>query len=205
MKVFEKLMNVQTELKVPKSNYNSFGKYKYRSCEDILEAVKPVLAKHKASIVLSDSIEVNGDRTYIKATAVFYDTESGESIVNTAYARESAEKKGMDDAQVTGTSSSYARKYCLNGLLLIDDTKDDDTDEAHIEKEARADKAGKTKHNEEPKVKYISEKDQTILKNLCQKAGYEVSAIFPNGLNLTDDQYKEACIKLNGLIEKAKK
>lgn len=129
MNIYEKLLNIQTELKAPKGQYNSFGKYKYRSCEDILEAVKPICAKNKATLVLSDSLENIGDRYYIKATATLIDVESGENLENTAYAREEQEKKGMDGSQITGTASSYARKYALNGLFNIDDTKDADTDE----------------------------------------------------------------------------
>lgn len=128
MNVHEKLLAVQTELKAPKGQYNSFGKYNYRSCEDILEAVKPHLAKVKATLVISDKPVMVGDWHYIEATARFTDVESGESIENTASARESATKKGMDDSQITGTASSYARKYALNGLFSIDDTKDADTD-----------------------------------------------------------------------------
>ena len=129
MNIYEKLLNIQTELKAPKGQYNSFGKYKYRSCEDILEAVKPICAKNKATLILSDRLENIGDRYYIKATATLIDVESGENLENTAYAREEAEKKGMDGSQITGTASSYARKYALNGLFNIDDTKDADTDE----------------------------------------------------------------------------
>ena len=130
MGINEKLMNVQKELKAPKGQYNSFGKYKYRSCEDILEAVKPLLAKNKAILTISDDIVMIGNRIYVKATATFEDAEdTAGRIVNTAWAREEDQKKGMDGAQVTGTASSYARKYCLNGLFLIDDTKDADTDE----------------------------------------------------------------------------
>lgn len=129
MAVHQTLLAVQSELKAPKGQYNSFGKYKYRSCEDILEAVKPLLAKHKATLTVGDTLELVGERFYIKATAVFTDTETGESVTNTALAREEETKKGMDGSQITGTASSYARKYCLNGLFLIDDTKDADTDE----------------------------------------------------------------------------
>lgn len=129
MNIYEKLSNIQHELKAPKGQYNSFGKYKYRSCEDILEAVKPICFKYKATLVISDEVLCAGDRFYIKATATLYDTESEEKIENAAYARESLEKKGMDDSQITGTASSYARKYALNGLFNIDDTKDADTDE----------------------------------------------------------------------------
>ena len=148
MNVYEKLIKVQAELKAPKSKYNSFGKYKYRSLEDILEGVKPLLEKNKASLVIADSMEQVGDRYYLKATATFIDTENGENVSNSALARESADKKGQDDSQITGTASSYARKYALNGLLLIDDTKDADTDEAHVEKEARAEKAKDDEKNE---------------------------------------------------------
>lgn len=129
MKIREKLMAIQTELKAPKGQYNSYGKYKYRSCEDILEAAKPLLAKYMCTLTISDEIAQIGDRYYIKAVATLMDAESPESIGNVAYARESLDKKGMDDSQITGTASSYARKYCLNGLFLIDDTKDADTDE----------------------------------------------------------------------------
>lgn len=125
----KKLMNIQSELKAPKGQYNSFGKYKYRSCEDILEAVKPVLAKHGCTLTISDSIELIGDRFYVKATATLSDTDSDKSISVSAYAREPQDKKGQDSSQVTGATSSYARKYALNGLFCIDDTKDADTDE----------------------------------------------------------------------------
>lgn len=130
-------MQVQSRLKAPKGQYNSFGKYRYRSCEDILTAVKPLLAEVGAVIVIEDGIEMVGDRIYIKATASFYETENGTRISNTAYAREEETKKGMDGSQITGTASSYARKYALNGLLLIDDTKDADTDENRNERDNR--------------------------------------------------------------------
>ena len=124
---FEKIVKVQSDLKAPKGQYNSFGKYRYRSCEDILESVKPILAKYGLFINVSDDIMMVGDRYYIKATATISDGEN--KLQSTAYARESVEKKGMDESQVTGTASSYARKYALNGLLAIDDAKDADTDE----------------------------------------------------------------------------
>lgn len=148
MSVYEKLIKVQKELKAPKSKYNSFGKYKYRSLEDILEGVKPLLDKYKATLVISDTIEQIGDRYYLSVEASFIDAETGDRISNSALARESADKKGMDDSQITGTASSYARKYALNGLFLIDDTQDADTDEAHIEREARAEKAKDDEKNE---------------------------------------------------------
>ena len=126
--IYEKLMNVQQELKAPKGQYNSFGEYKYRSCEDILEAVKPLLEKNKLILTLTDTIiPASETRFYVKATLI--DVESEGTIENTAFARESEEKKKLDNSQLTGVASSYARKYALNGLLLIDDTKDADTDE----------------------------------------------------------------------------
>lgn len=131
------LQAIQTELKAPKGQYNKFGNYKYRSCEDILEAVKPILAKYGATIIITDDIEVRGDRYYVRATAVL---RVGEKVIGTtqAFAREPEEKRGMDSSQITGTASSYARKYALNGLLLIDDTKDEDSNELREEKAAKA-------------------------------------------------------------------
>ena len=129
MGIYEKLSKVQEELKAPKGQYNSFGKYKYRSCEDILEAVKPILIKNKLSLQLYDELLYIGDRYYIRATARLLDLEDNSTMENTAYAREDEIKKGMDGSQITGTASSYARKYALNGLLCIDDTKDTDSEE----------------------------------------------------------------------------
>lgn len=122
-----KLMEIQHRLKAPKGQYNSFGKYKYRSCEDILEAVKPIIYELGCDLTLSDEVVLIGDRYYIKATARLKGEDTDE--VTTAYAREDQDKKGMDGSQITGTASSYARKYALNGLFCIDDTKDADTDE----------------------------------------------------------------------------
>ena len=138
--VYEKLQEIQKELKAPKGQYNSFGKYKYRSCEDILEAVKPLLVKNKVVMKLSDEVIEVGGRVFVKATATFIDTEDGGEITNSAWAREDEVKKGMDGSQITGTASSYARKYCLNGLFLIDDTKDADTNEYKEEAEKRYEK-----------------------------------------------------------------
>lgn len=147
MNIYEKLLAIQQELKAPKGQYNSFGKYKYRSCEDILEAVKPICAKYNALLTVSDELVYMGDRYYIKATATLTNTEDTgvkiykheydeitnqpilETVKNTAFAREEETKKGMDGSQITGTASSYARKYALNGLFCIDDTKDADTNE----------------------------------------------------------------------------
>lgn len=125
--VFSKLQYVQQNLKAPKGQYNKFGEYHYRSCEDIQEALKPLLAEVNAVLLLNDELVMIGDRYYIKAAATFQDAESTGSVTNTAYARETDSRKGMEAAQVTGSTSSYARKYALNGLFCIDDAKDPDT------------------------------------------------------------------------------
>lgn len=128
MSIYETLSHIQVELKAPKNLYNSFGKYKYRNAESILEAAKPLCAKHGCTLTVSDEVILIGDRYYIKATATVQDKD-GNAASTTALAREDETKKGMDGAQITGTASSYARKYALNGLFCIDDTKDPDIDE----------------------------------------------------------------------------
>lgn len=128
MNIHEKLMTIQSKLKSPKNQYNSFAKYKYRSLEDITEAVKPLLNETKTVLIIEDEPFMIGDRVYIKATANFVDTEDTTQVIkNTAFAREPLSKKGSDDSQITGATSSYARKYCLNGLFCIDDNKDADS------------------------------------------------------------------------------
>lgn len=128
MNIYEKLVVIQSSLRAPKNQYNSFGKYNYRSLEDIVEAVKPLLSQVKAALTISDEPVIIGDRIYIKAVAILTNAEEPtQTVVNTAYARESLTKKGMDDSQITGATSSYARKYCLNGLFCIDDNKDADS------------------------------------------------------------------------------
>lgn len=194
MNIYEKLMNIQKELKAPKSQYNSFGKYKYRSCEDILESVKPLLEKYKVTIILSDKLEQIGERYYIRAKAILIDTESNNSIENTAYAREEETKKGMDGSQITGTSSSYARKYALNGLLLIDDTKDADTDEF-----AKENNKGKTK--EEPKEKKITPGQLKVLSKLYTGDNL-VKLLELNKIDKLEDMSME---KANEIILKLKK
>ena len=142
-KLFKKLLWVQASLKAPKWQLNKFGGYKYRSCEDILEAVKPLLAAIDATITIEDELVQVGDRYYIKAIARFIDCETWKMYETQAYAREEESKKGMDGSQITWASSSYARKYALNGLLLIDDTKDADSDEV-TQKTQETEKAKKT-------------------------------------------------------------
>ena len=130
MSIYETLSNIQVELKAPKNLYNSFGRYKYRNAESILEAAKPLCAKHGCTLTVSDEVILIGSRYYIKATATVQDKD-GNAASTTALAREDETKKGMDGAQITGTASSYARKYALNGLFCIDDTKDPDNNEYH--------------------------------------------------------------------------
>ena len=194
MNIYEKLMNIQKELKAPKGQYNSFGKYKYRSCEDILESVKPLLEKYKVTIILTDKLEQIGERYYIRAMAILFDTESDNSIENTAYAREEETKKGMDGSQITGTSSSYARKYALNGLLLIDDTKDADTDEFTKEN-------NKEKTKEEPKEKKITPGQLKVLSKLYTGDNL-VKLLELNKIDKLEDMSME---KANEIILKLKK
>lgn len=165
MSIREKLLNIQTELKAPKGQYNSYGGYKYRSCEDILEAIKPLLKDNKCTLRITDEIVHIGERYYVKATACLTDLEESDGyrerdVQNTAYAREEDVKKGMDGSQITGTASSYARKYALNGLFLIDDTKDADMDEHK-----------KETGEEEKTEKLATEKQIELLKKIAEEQG----------------------------------
>ena len=199
MNIYEKLLNIQTELKAPKGQYNSFGKYKYRSCEDILEAVKPICAKNKVTLILSDSLENIGDRYYIKATATLIDVENGENLENTAYAREEQEKKGMDGSQITGTASSYARKYALNGLFNIDDTKDADTDE-YTKQSKAIDEGVKNEFQVDEKV---TELEAKTIYGLIMNQKRDLNKFLDyfkikNTNELTKSQYVEALKMLKG-------
>ena len=175
MSIIEKLQLIQQELIAPKNQYNSFGKYNYRSCEDILEGLKPCLKKVKAAVTVSDTIEMVGNRYYVKATATLFDSESNESVSNTAYAREDDSKKGMDASQITGSTSSYARKYALNGLFCIDDVKDADSRD-NRQKEAEK------QHKEEKEMKdaenmMISAIKVQALAARCEKDIVEIGTI----------------------------
>lgn len=152
------LIDIQSKLKAPKGQYNSFGKYRYRSCEDILEAVKPLLRDAGCTLTITDDIITVQNRIYVKATATIKDAEGNTESV-TAFAREPEGKKGMDESQVTGTASSYARKYALNGLFLIDDTKDADTDENRNESEGRAAQQSKQQSRQKPQQEPRQEPD----------------------------------------------
>ena len=166
------LVNIQSELKAPKSNFNSFGKYRYRSAEDILTAVKPILAKYGCQLTISDDIVFIGSRFYIKATVTITDADGNAETVS-AFAREDESKKGMDGSQITGTASSYARKYALNGMFLIDDTKDADTDEFHNQTQVKT-KITKTFLKEHGSER-ITGDEIAKLKKACLNAGESMS------------------------------
>lgn len=153
--ILEKLNIIQSKLKAPKGQFNKFGNYPYRSCEDILEALKPLLAETKTVLAISDEVEFIGDRFYIRATCNLFDVESGEKISNSAFAREPESKKGMDPAQITGSVSSYARKYALNGLFAIDDTKDSDSNESQRQTNSGKPAAGNTQGNAQKNAQAI--------------------------------------------------
>ena len=162
----EKLNRIQVELKAPKDKLNKFGGYNYRSAEGILEALKPLLKTYGVYVTLSDEIVEVGGRVYVKATACLSDTKSADGFnevkIATAYAREAESKKGMDEAQVTGATSSYARKYALNGLFLLDDTKDADTDEYALQTKT------------EPKKTAPTPKASVAL--ICERCGKPISS-----------------------------
>lgn len=167
--VYGKLMMIQQELKAPKGQYNRFAKYNYRSCEDILEAVKPLCIKNNATLLLNDAVQEVSGRFYVVATATLVDTESGDSVSANAYAREPQDKKGMDDSQITGMASSYARKCALNGLFCIDDTKDADTDEL--------------KRQEQKPVK----KGEVI----CESCGMPIKSVTRQGIRYSPDDISD--------------
>ena len=191
------LLKIQTELVAPKNQFNKFGKYKYRSCEDILEAIKPFLKETRSNLIISDEVVQLGDRYYVKATATLV-TKEDQNVSATAYARESEGRKGMDDSQLTGATSSYARKYALNGLFCIDDTKDADTQNGHQEKttvsmpsevQTQVKTTPKTAvnapvSNENAQSNGISKESAQSLVNLAKMKGY------------TQDEYNEIIFTL---------
>ena len=154
--IYEKLLAVQNELKAPKDKRNNFGGYNYRSCEGILEAVKPLLQEQGLMLTIKDEVVNIGDRYYVRATVLLDDISSNGEIAITALAREEEAKKGMDASQITGTASSYARKYALNGLFLIDDTKDADTDEFHRTTQENGQKTNVATQPNQPPAKKIA-------------------------------------------------
>lgn len=211
MNIYEKLLVVQQQLKAPKSQYNKFGDYHYRSCEDIQEALKPILQDTKTVLLLNDEIIQQGDRFYIKATAILQDTESTERICNAAYARECDSRPKMDAAQITGSCSSYARKYALNGLFCIDDARDPDTsapqDQSNRKNNAnvgsRASDQGPSDSTQQGSSKddKPSSQELQLLREECKRTGvgtnkicirYKVQTIN----QLTRQQYQRAMVGL---------
>lgn len=199
----DKLMRIQAKLKAPKGQRNTFGNYNYRSCEDILEAVKPLLAEEGCTLTLSDEIELIGDRYYIKATATLKSDK--EEIQVSAYAREEQTKKGMDSAQVTGATSSYARKYALNGLFCIDDNKDPDTDE-YTKQKKKAQESAKaeekiTAEMEKNAIELASDREVKTFMDMCEKLGVDFKQIGKQAgatslKAMTKEQYAKATIIL---------
>ncbi|HBF4427945.1 TPA: ERF family protein [Clostridioides difficile] len=195
--IYIKLVNIQSTLKAPKSQFNSFGKYNYRSCEDILEGLKPILKEEKALVILDDNIVQIGNRFYVEATATLIDAETGEKVSTKALAREDETKKGMDLAQVTGSVSSYARKYALNGLFCIDDTKDSDAT---------------NKHGNEQKKKEVNESELNILYSLGEsiekdknRVDSEVYKKFGKlAVDLTKQEYEKVLNGYKSILEKQK-
>lgn len=191
--IYKKLNQIQIKLKAPKSQFNKFGNYKYRNCEDILEALKPLLNEFKTVISLKDEIIFIEGRFYVKATVTLIDSETGEAFSTSAFAREEETKKGQDGSQITGSSSSYARKYALNGLFAIDDTKDSDSTNTHGKEEAKAD--------EEKKQAFLNSKEGMIerLKESLSsdKLSKVLGAYNVNELwEMSTEQLKEACQKI---------
>ncbi len=183
--IIEKLIGIQQELKAPKGQFNDFGNFKYRSCEDILEAAKPVLAKHNCAITLSDQVLEIGGRIFVHATATLRDTEGGE-ISTTALAREAETKKGMDPPQMTGTASSYARKYCLSGMFCLDDTKDADTNEYKAQQQKEPEKSFQKESSPE-------ESYRDKIKKYVQENGLDMNAFaaeYKLSQNTTEEQFK---------------
>lgn len=201
----ESLVAIQSKLKAPKNQYNSFGKYKYRSAEDILEAVKPLLAEHNVVLNMSDRIELIGTRYYLVCTAKVIKGE--EEIVSEGLAREDESKKGIDVAQVTGTSSSYARKYALNGLFCIDDTKDADTDEHAQQQQAAPQQAKQSAKPAQPSPQPYPELDmekELLAESEANQAqsSAELTAIWNKYTLKTSPHYHPAFSK-DGVFRKA--
>lgn len=199
MNIYEKLAAVQQELKAPKDKKNTFGGYSYRSAEGILEAVKPLLKKYELNLILTDSIEETSGRIYVKSTAWLLDPEGKCDIKVTAFAREAETKRGMDDSQITGTASSYARKYALNGLLLIDDTKDADTDEYQRQTTSQS---NQSKVKTKPSVYTESQKrDADDLRELAKKAKVpEGHIITQAGVRNLEDMDPETFAKVKAAL-----
>ena len=197
MNIYEKLAAVQQATKAPKNQKNTHLKYNYRSAEGILEAVKPFLAENKATITLTDEVVEIGGRIYVKATVRFKDLEKPDvyGVEVTAYAREAESKPGLDVAQVTGSASSYARKYALNGLLLLDDAKQDPDTEENTRRVEQAEQAQVLKE-------YASEEQITIIRALAEKAGVDLTAIGEDVETMTAKRADAMIARLNERLRK---
>lgn len=199
MKIYKKLLEIQKKLQSPKGQYNAFGKYKYRSCEDVLQTLKPFLAEQGLTLMLSDQLENIGERFYISAEAVLVDNETGETIKTKAYAREEETKKGMDGSQITGASSSYARKYALNGMFLIDDNKDSDDTNTGNEKadENKKNEPKKELTENELRKAYIDTINKyqkyfkAEIKKLLEDGAFEISDVPTENLKALATKIKE--------------
>ncbi|MBQ1296437.1 MAG: ERF family protein [Clostridiales bacterium] len=211
MNLKEKLIGIQSELKCPKDLTNKFGGYNYRNAEGILEAVKPLLKKYKCTLRLEDHVHRMGDgehvRYYIESIAFLSDCESEEVITNQALARESDDKKGMDASQITGACSSYARKYCLNGLFLLDDVKDADSEEFENERKKRD--VATPKANKDNQDQKIGKEEYETLKAEALRTGTDSKKLLSHfkvkDINdLTMTQYQVAINKMSALPDKEK-
>ncbi len=183
------LQQIQTNLNAPKDQYNNFAKFKYRSAESILEAVKPLLAKHQYSLVISDALELIGDRYYVKATASLYDDKMSLVSHSSAYAREELTLKGQQSSQITGGTSSYARKYALNGLFLIDDSQDADTQD-------------NTKSNTKPVSQKINAAQVKLIQTRISKQGIDEAKVSMLKSHYNIESWNDLpSTAINGLIE----
>ena len=204
----QKLIKIQAELKAPKNQLNKFGGYRYRSCEDILEAVKPLLKKEGCLLTISDEIVEVGGSNYVKATATFIDGDF--TLTNVAYAREPESKKGMDESQITGASSSYARKYCLNGLLLIDDSKIEASPDPDTQPPAESKPKAEKPKAERPKASnLIDDHERHRFGELCKEykidKGWLAEQVGVKNGMMTKPQYAKAIGIINGIIEEKEK
>ena len=190
----KELVTIQQKLKAPKGQYNAFGKYNYRSCEDILESVKPILAETKCTLTLSDEMIAVCDRIYVKAIATLTN-EKGEKEIVTAFAREEETKKGMDGSQITGASSSYARKYALYGLFCIDDTKDSDATNTHDKEEIQ--QPAKTPVSTDKAVYTGAQLKKAIAEMLAVKSRAELEKVwYGHGAMQNDNEFRNACMEM---------
>lgn len=202
--IYQKLLAIQGELKCNKSQYNSFGKYSYRSCEDILEAVKSLLVKYQATIIITDEIKLIGDRYYVEAKVKFIDVVSGQFIENSALAREDEQQKGMSASQITGSCSSYARKYALGAMLLLDDVKDADA----IHSKEDSNKSQSHSQIDTTSTRKLSDKQLARLFALGYKAGFNNDKVKEQIFkkfnvepkNLNKQQYDTVCLGYENLI-----